>query len=70
MEGARNIHKKTLKSVLFVVLLDALVFPVSPWTLRAHGQVVHHVRLSGGAVLGGEHFYLWGKTCVLYNRSL
>jgi hypothetical protein len=39
--------------------------PVSPWTLRAPGQVVRYLRLSGGQVLGAEHFYLWGKTCVL-----
>jgi hypothetical protein len=43
--------------IMIMVLLDALVSPVSPWTLRAPGQVVRYLRLSGGQVLGGEHFF-------------
>jgi hypothetical protein len=69
---------KCLLIVMFVgctvlgvrVLLDSLVSPVSPWTLRAPGRVVRYLRLSAGQVLGWEHFYLLGKTCVLNKRSL
>jgi hypothetical protein len=38
--------------------LDALVSPVSPWTLRAPGQLVRYLRLSLGLVLGGEKIIL------------
>jgi hypothetical protein len=37
------------------------VSPVSPWTLRAPGQLVRYLRLSVGLVLGGEIFYLAEK---------
>jgi hypothetical protein len=59
-----------ITSINIMVFLDALVSPVSPWTLRAPGQVVRNLRLSVGQVLSGEHFYIWGKTCVLEKRSL
>jgi hypothetical protein len=61
---------RSMNTSLSTVLLDALVYPVSLVTLRAPGQVVRYLRLSGGKVLGGEHFFLWGKTCVLDKKSL
>jgi hypothetical protein len=34
------------------------VSPVSPWTIRAPGQLVRYLRPSVGLVLGGENFIL------------
>jgi hypothetical protein len=42
--------------LMLIVLLQTLVSPVSPWTLRAPGQVVRYLRLSVGMVLSrGEN---------------
>jgi hypothetical protein len=47
--------------LMLMVFLDALVSPVSPWTLRALDQLVRYLHLSVGLVLGGQHCILGGK---------
>jgi hypothetical protein len=46
--------------IMLMFSLDALVSPVSPWTLRSPGQLVRYLRLSVGLVLGWEIF-IFGK---------
>jgi hypothetical protein len=51
------------------VLLDNIMSPVSPWTLRAPDQLVRHLRPSVGMVLGGKKIS-WRKTCVIDKMNL
>jgi hypothetical protein len=44
--------------------LDTLVFPVSPWKLRAPDQLVRYLRPSVWLVLGGRTC-IFENTCVL-----
>jgi hypothetical protein len=43
---------------MLMLLLDAFVSLVSPWTLCAPGQLVRYLRPSVGLVLGGGNFIL------------
>jgi hypothetical protein len=44
--------------LMIMVFVDTLVFPVSPWTLRAPDQLVRYLRPSVWLVL-------CGRTCIL-----
>jgi hypothetical protein len=50
--------------LMIMVFLDTLLFPVSPWTLRAPDQLVRYLCPSVGLVLGGQTCTLWKELCA------
>jgi hypothetical protein len=54
----------------WLVLLDALVYPVSPWTLRAPDQLVRYLRPSVGLVLGGQNCTLGKNLCARQKKFI
>jgi hypothetical protein len=60
----RMIMRMIMIMIIIMVFLDTLVFPVSPWTLRAPDQLVRYLRPSVGLVLGGQTCILWKNLCA------